>query len=60
MEKLPTRKYLAKLPWQPQLEDEDDEAEYQSYRQRALVYGEIVPNVNTMQIHPGNSQAVFQ
>ena len=47
MEKLPKRKYLAKLPWQ-QLEDEDDEAEYQSYRQRALVYGEIAPNVNTM------------
>ena len=34
-------------------EDEVDEAEYQSYRQRALLYGEISPNVNTLQNHPG-------
>ena len=39
---------------------EESAAEYQYYRQKALVYGEVTPNFNSLQNCPGNSYSAFQ
>ena len=39
---------------------QDTAAEYQYYRQRALVYAEVNPNFNILQNCPGNSYSAFQ